>query len=391
MKIKLAKRLRCPECGVEGLDPQPFKISRPGWMEHGILVCKRCEAWYPVTGHVADLLPKAHAFPGTRGSFYERNRDRFQGSGREQPATSSPDPAFAAQVHQREHFDDLARRGDRFSYDALGRMPFQRASRDLMFEEWTPRIQPGSVVLDIGCADGLSTFDIARHDVEVIGLDISPEQIRRAQSRAADAGVENVTFVIGDADALPVADDTIDCVLCFGSLHHVPNPTRTLAEMARVLRVGGSYLGMENNATPLRPLFDALMRVRPIWLEEAGPEAQMSADDLGGWAEQAGLQVDSHAAVFVPPQLCNLLGRRAARVLLRLTDWVFGHLPVLRRWGGLIVIAGEKPQPRGAAAAQMTPRAKAVSAATAPNDNSHHSPSTHRPSPEQPSLPEVRS
>jgi ubiquinone/menaquinone biosynthesis C-methylase UbiE/uncharacterized protein YbaR (Trm112 family) len=391
MKIGLASRFRCPDCGAEGLDPQPFKISRPGWMQYGILVCERCASWYPVTDHVADLLPKAHASLGTRTRFYERNRKRLESSGREPPAASAADPAFVAQVHQREHFDDLARREDGFSYDALGRMPFQRASRELTFEEWEPRIRPGSVVLDIGCADGLSTFDIARHDVEVIGLDISPEQIRRAQARAAEANVENTTFVIGDANSLPVANDAIDCVLCYGSLHHVPSPKRTVGEMARVLDVGGSYLGVENNTTPLRPLFDALMRLRPIWLEEAGPQAQMSAKDLTGWADRAGLKVDTHATVFVPPQLCNLLGYRAASRLLRLTDWVFGHLPVLRHWGGLIVISGQKPEPEPTTPVKRTAGTKAASAASEPSGSSPRSPSTRRPSPERQSRPEVRS
>ena len=345
MKIDLAKRLRCPECLTEALAPQPFEISGSGRMRSGVLVCESCAAWYPVTDQVADLLPRTHASPATRTSFYERNRSRLQQAGLEPPAASAPDPAFAPQIHQREHFDDLACRQDRFSYEALGRMPFQRASRELTFAEWAPMIGSGSVVLDIGCANGLSTFDMARHDVEVIGLDISPEQIRRAQATAAEMEVENVSFVIGDANSLPVADEAIDCVLCYGSLHHVPSPERTVIEMARVLRDGGSYLGVENNATPLRPLFDALMRLRPIWLEEAGAEAQMSAEDLNHWADGAGLEVDTHAAVFVPPQLCNLLGYRAAHRLLRLTDWAFGHLPVLRNWGGLIVIAGRRGRP----------------------------------------------
>jgi ubiquinone/menaquinone biosynthesis C-methylase UbiE/uncharacterized protein YbaR (Trm112 family) len=371
MKISLASRFRCPDCGAEGLDPQPFKISRPGWMEDGILVCEQCEAWYPVTDHVADLLPGAHAVPGTRSRFYERNRTRFEKSALERPAAGLPDPAFAAQVHQRKHFDDLARREDRFSYDALGRMPFQRAIRELTFDEWAPRIRPGSVVLDIGCADGLSTFDIARHDVEVIGLDISPELIRRAQARAAGAGIENVTFVIGDADSLPVADDAIDCVLCYGSLHHVPSPERTVAEMARVLHVGGSYLGVENNTSPLRPLFDALMRLRPIWLEEAGAEAQMGAEDLDRWADRAGLKLDTHAIVFVPPQLCNLVGYRMARHLLRLTDWICGHLPVVRRWGGLIAISGQK-QTELTAPVERPAGARAVSAVSEPSGTSRH-------------------
>ena len=345
MKIRLAKRFRCAECATDALEARPLEMSTPDRMRSGVLVCRDCSAWYPVEGHVADLLPEAHAEPGSRRGFYERHRPGLEEFRLRPPRTDCLDPSFAAQAHQREHFDDLASRGDRFSYDALGRMAFQRAIRSLNFEEWAPLIRPGSLVLDVGCADGLSTFDIARDGIEVIGLDVSHEQIRRAQARAEREGVENVSFVIGDADSLPLADRTLDSVLCYGSLHHVPHPERTIAEMARTLRSGGSYLGVENNTTPLRPIFDALMRLRPIWLEEAGTEAQISSEDLDRWTEGTGLRVETRPIVFVPPQLCNLLGYRASRLTLRVTDWLCRRIPGVRNWGGLIFVSGEKLEP----------------------------------------------
>ena len=345
MKISSAKLLRCPGCGAEGLEAHPFEVSGTDRIRTGVLSCGACQAWYPVSDQLTDLLPEANADPGSRTRFYERHRAPLEKLGLHAPSAASPDPDFTAQEHQREHFDDLARRRDRFSYDALGRMPFQRAIRELNFDEWAPRIRPGALVLDVGCADGLSTFDMARHDVEVIGMDISREQLRRAQERAERTGVENVSFVIGDADSLPLATGAVDCVLCYGSLHHVPRPERTVAEMGRVLKEGGSYLGVENNTTPLRPVFDALMRLRPIWLEEAGAEAQIGAQDLARWSRGTGLEVDARAIVFVPPQLCNLLGYRASRALLRATDWLFRRLPGLRRWGGLLFISASRVAP----------------------------------------------
>ena len=308
--------------------------------------------------------------------FFEDNRTRLEELGLRPPSAAAPDPGFDPQQHQREHFDDLARRRDRFSYDALGRMPFQRAIRELNFAEWAPRIGPAARVVDVGCADGLSTFDMARNDVEVIGLDISREQLRRAQERAERTGTNNVSFVIGDADSLPLATGAVDCVLCYGSLHHVPDPERTVGEIARVLDEGGSYLGVENNTTPLRPIFDALMRLRPIWLEEAGAEAQIGAKDLRRWSEGTGLELDTRAIVFVPPQLCNLLGYRVSRALLRATDWLFRRVPGLRSWGGLLLISGSLRE-----ASEVTER----------SDTSHRSTSTAPPSPAPPSPPAARS
>ncbi len=258
------------------------------------------------------------------------------------PSSPAPDPGFSAQEHQREHFDNLAVRRDRFSYEALGQQPFQRAVRSLNFEEWAPLVRKGGLALDVGCADGLSTFDLARFDLEVLALDISPEQIRQAADRAQQEGYRNASFMIADANAIPVANGVMDTVLCYGSLHHFPDPGRTVGEVARVLAPGGSYIGVENNTTPLRPIFDALMRLRPIWLEEAGAHAQISAGDLHRWSEGTGLALTTRAIVFLPPHLCNLIGYRASRRLVQLTDWLFGHLPFLRRWGGLISISGRR-------------------------------------------------
>jgi hypothetical protein len=65
------------------------------------------------------------------------------------------------QAHQLAHLDDLALGEDEFSNESLGRQPFQIALRELTFGEWRPRLARGSDVLDIGCADETSTFDIA--------------------------------------------------------------------------------------------------------------------------------------------------------------------------------------------------------------------------------------
>lgn len=343
MKLALVDLLRCPACSRSALVAHAEEVADDRCRE-GVLVCSRCRAWYPVSGFVLDLLPEGRQRPGSRGEFFSRHRPWLEALGLAPPAMDADllDPGFTDQAHQRAHFDDLARRQDQFSYRALGRLPFQRALRQITFDDWRPLIRPGSVVLDIGCADGLSTFDVARPGTDVLAFDISPELIAQAAIRAAELGIANVSFFIGDADAIPLAQDTIDCVLCYGSLHHVPDPARTLAETARVLKDQGIYLGVENNRTPFRPFFDLLMRLSPIWREEAGAEAQMGAAELRRWTSGSSLRMRTKSIVFVPPHICNRLSVPAARRLLRWTNAIFERLPLFRNWGGLIEILGRK-------------------------------------------------
>jgi ubiquinone/menaquinone biosynthesis C-methylase UbiE/uncharacterized protein YbaR (Trm112 family) len=340
MKLAFVDLFRCPTCLRSGLVAHSEETVE-GRCAQGVLICRSCRAWYPISDYVLDLLPGGRERPGSRAEFFECNRGWLEPLGVGPPAAEA-DPQFAAQMHQREHFDDLARRQDEFSYRALGQLHFQRALREITFAEWEPRIRPGAVILDIGCADGLSTFDVAGPEVEVLGFDISPELIAQAAARAAEEGLNQVSFFIGDADAIPLGDHTVDCVLCYGSLHHVPDPKRTLAEAARVLTDEGIYLGVENNTTPLRPLFDLLMRLRPIWREEAGAAAQMGVAELRRWSAGTDLQMRARSMVFVPPHLCNRLSVPGARRLLRWTNALFSRLPMLRNWGGLLAIEGRK-------------------------------------------------
>ena len=342
MDLALTGLLRCPTCAGT-LEPQAFE-SPDGLCETGLVVCSQCSGWYPVSEDVLDLLPAERAVAGSRSEFFDLHRPRLEALGLERPAAAAADidPAFAAQAHQREHFDDLAQRGDEFSYAALGRQPFQIALRQLTCGEWRPLLEPGSVVLDIGCADGISTFDMVGPGITALGFDISRASVVRAARRARSQGLANVSFFVGDADSIAVADGAVDYVLCYGSLHHVPDPARTLAEAARVLKQGGLYLGLENHTTPLRPIFDLLMRLRPLWREEAGAQAQIGRAELRRWTDGSRLDLTGTPTVFVPPHLCNRLGVTRARQLLARTDSVLRRLPGVRSWGGLIAIEGRK-------------------------------------------------
>jgi ubiquinone/menaquinone biosynthesis C-methylase UbiE/uncharacterized protein YbaR (Trm112 family) len=343
MKISLTPKLRCIRCGDGQLEAHEFS-SDDGRCRSGILVCKGCSAWYPIEDFVLELLPEGAEEPGRRKEFFADHRDDLERLRVPEPEEGGrPNRPFEAQAKQREHFDELARREDEFSYTtSVGGTPFWRALRERIFGEWLSLVPQGSLLLDIGCADGLSTFPMARPDVEILAFDISRQSLLRAQAEAEARGLRNVTFFVADANDIPVRDETVDGVLCFGSLHHVPDPGRTLADANRVLSPGGRYLGLENNKTPLRPIFDFLMRLRPLWKEEAGTEAQIGEADLQRWTGGSDLRVASRPIVFVPPHLCNWIGVSRARRLLRWTDALLGRIPGVRRWGGLIEILGRK-------------------------------------------------
>lgn len=97
-------------------------------------------------------------------------------------------------------------------------------------------LRPGMEVLDVGCGTGFLTEGILEVTDRVWGLDITPEQLRRAARKLG------IPLVRGDAEKLPFRAERFDAVLSSGSIEYWPSPVAALREMRRVLRPGGIAL-----------------------------------------------------------------------------------------------------------------------------------------------------
>jgi SAM-dependent methyltransferase len=103
------------------------------------------------------------------------------------------------------------------------------------------RPAPGKCYLDIGTGNGAAAIHMARtYEMDVIGVDVDPEQIQLAQ--AAAEGIPNVRFQRLDGRALPFDDGSFDIVSAFKVTHHIPNWQDAVAEMLRVVRPGGYFV-----------------------------------------------------------------------------------------------------------------------------------------------------
>lgn len=105
------------------------------------------------------------------------------------------------------------------------------------------RLEPGEVVLDLGCGGGIDTVLAAAQvgpSGRVIGVDLLPEMCERAQAAARAAGVDGrCGFEVGEMEDLPLPDASVDVIISNGVLNLSPRKGRALAEAARVLRPGG--------------------------------------------------------------------------------------------------------------------------------------------------------
>jgi SAM-dependent methyltransferase len=109
-------------------------------------------------------------------------------------------------------------------------------------------VHRGDRVLDLGCGFGRHSYQAARLGAQVVAFDASAEEVRNvkdtfgamAVAGELDAEASRVGSVQGDALRLPFADGSFDRVIASEVLEHIPADETAMAELARVLRPGGT-------------------------------------------------------------------------------------------------------------------------------------------------------
>jgi ubiquinone/menaquinone biosynthesis C-methylase UbiE len=100
----------------------------------------------------------------------------------------------------------------------------------------------GAEVLEIGVGLGTDHVQFARAGATMTGIDLTPRCIELTRRRCRLEGVHS-SLELMDAESLRFDDDAFDVVYSFGVLHHVASTERAFAEVRRVLRPGGLFLG----------------------------------------------------------------------------------------------------------------------------------------------------
>jgi demethylmenaquinone methyltransferase/2-methoxy-6-polyprenyl-1,4-benzoquinol methylase len=124
---------------------------------------------------------------------------------------------------------------------------------------------PGETVLDVATGTAAVAIELTRScGCEVVGLDQSPEMLTAARTRVQEAGLgDRIRLVEGTAERLPFEDASFDGLTFTYLIRYVEDPAATLAELARVVRPGGTMAGLEFGLPQgvWRPLWELYVRV----------------------------------------------------------------------------------------------------------------------------------
>ena len=137
-------------------------------------------------------------------------------------------------------------------------------------------------MVDIGTGTGRMIELVGGQALSVIGIDRSPEMLRLARVKLADAGLAQAELRQGDMYALPLNDGSCDLVILHQVLHFAQHPAAAIAESARLLAPGGRLLIVDFASHDLEDL-----RAR-----DAHVRLGFGDDQIGSWFQAAGLGLD---------------------------------------------------------------------------------------------------
>ncbi|MDA8019771.1 MAG: methyltransferase domain-containing protein [Thermoanaerobaculia bacterium] len=187
-------------------------------------------------------------------------------------------------------------------------------------------VGPEAPVLEVGTGTGIhAAWLLELCPVRYIGVDLSPDMLEIARRRLG----ADTELIESPAEELPFSDGSFAAAFCSGTLHHVADRSRAVAEMRRVVRPGGRVVVSE--PSPWNPLNATAWLTQPV---ERG-QVDMRPAVLSRWFELAGLSVDAVEFFNFTPPRPSFLARPFDAI-----DRVASKLPGLRRIASMVLIAG---------------------------------------------------
>ena len=152
--------------------------------------------------------------------------------------------------------------------------------------------QPGDIALDVATGTGNTAFALAPVVRGVVGVDLTREMLDQARRLAAERGIVNAEWVIGDAERLPFRDNTFDLYTVRAAPHHFPNVDVFMSEALRVLKPGRAAAFID--CAPPMPARDLLHEVE--MRRDPSHIRSLTVDEWVSALVRAGFEVESATA-----------------------------------------------------------------------------------------------
>ncbi len=202
----------------------------------------------------------------------------------------------------------------------------------------------GKKILDYGCGDGTSSVFLAKHGIEVVGIEISSVRIQNSKELAEKEGVKDRTsFFLMDAENTTFPDNYFDGILCAGVLHHLAIES-AFKEMARILKPEGSIIC--NEPLAYNPIFQLYRKLTPHLRSEWEMEHILTRGDINlakNYFEKMETKFFHLSALLAVP-FRNLFFFHFVLGIFEKIDSVILKLPGFKWWAWQIIFILSKPK-----------------------------------------------
>ena len=110
------------------------------------------------------------------------------------------------------------------------------------------RLVPAIVIADLGAGEGMISQLLARRAAQVWCVDNSQRMVEVGTELARKNGLENLRYLLGDIETVPLGDASVDLAILSQALHHAEHPQRAVEEAFRILKPGGQLIVLDLKA-----------------------------------------------------------------------------------------------------------------------------------------------
>ncbi len=200
-KMVNLKILECPDCKNE------LRFNKI----KNVFNCQSCKSNHPINQEIITILPSSFTELGT-------SDNKILDEQKYQDSISN----FYAKTYESSYVKK------RWDYPIL--------------QKYLKYFKPESIVLDLGCGTGATSYFYAKNGFDVISSDLSTAHLQNVKGRDI-----KTLLIRSIAEKIPLKDNSVSQVVCSGSIHHFDNKKKSLEEIYRVLKKGGKLLVIENN------------------------------------------------------------------------------------------------------------------------------------------------
>lgn len=192
-------------------------------------------------GLVADRRAGRHIYYARAGKLPPGVAELIESGGEELPEAATDDAAVHLVLHKRqdkagEYFNQLA---GKFGRTYVPGRSWRALCHGLL------RLLPPMVIADLGAGEGTLSQLLARTAKKVIAIDNSPAMVEFGSKLAAENGIKNLEYRLGEIDAPPIRAGTVDLALFSQALHHAASPSKALAAAHGILKPGGRLMVLD--------------------------------------------------------------------------------------------------------------------------------------------------